>query len=55
VLEHALQPRRILGHVDVLESNLPRAVLLPGGRGVGSRILAEDQDGLSHLRTLPVV
>ncbi len=54
VLKHALQPRRILGNVDVLEWDLPLAVFLPGGRGIGSCVLAEDQDRLSHSRTLLV-
>jgi hypothetical protein len=54
MLKHALQFRRVLGHVDVLEGGLALAVLLTGGRGIGSRILAEDQNGLCHLPTLLV-
>lgn len=42
VLKHLLHPRRVLGHVDVLEGNLSLAVILPGGKGVGSGVLAED-------------
>jgi hypothetical protein len=42
VLKHLLHPRGVLGHVDVLEGNLSLAVILPGGKGVGSGVLAED-------------
>jgi hypothetical protein len=52
VLKHLLHPRRVFGHVDVLEGNPPFAVVLPGGRGVGSGVLAEDQHFVRHPRTL---
>lgn len=52
VLKHLLHPRGVLGHVDVLEGYLPFAVILPGGNGVGSGVLAEDQYLVRHPRTL---
>ncbi len=52
VLKHLLHPRGVFGHVDVLEGNLPFAVILPGGYGVGSGVLAEDQYFVRHPRTL---
>jgi hypothetical protein len=54
VLKHLLHPRRVFGHVDVLEGNPPFAVVLPGGRGVGSGVLAKDQHFVRHALTLPV-
>jgi hypothetical protein len=54
VLKHLLHPRGVLGDVDVLKGNLPFAVVLTGGRGVGSSVLAEDQRFLSHPRQLLV-
>ena len=54
MLEHLLHARSVLGDVDVLNGNLLFAVLLPGGSGVGSGVLAEDQNFLTHPRTLLV-
>jgi hypothetical protein len=54
VPKHLLHPRGVLGDVDVLKGNLPFAVVLTGGRGVGSSVLAEDQRFLSHPRQLLV-
>ena len=54
MLKHPLHPRGILGDIDVLESYPPFAVVLTGGRGVGSGIFAEDQYCVCHVRTLPV-
>jgi len=48
VVKHLLHPRGVPGDVDVLEGDLPFAVLLTGGRGIGSGVLAEDQHSLSH-------
>ncbi len=52
VAEHPLQARSIAGHVDVLKGNLAFAVVLTGGTGVGSAILAEDDDLLRHVGSL---
>jgi hypothetical protein len=43
VLQHPLQIGRILLDVDVLERDMPPFIVLTGGCGVGSRVLAEDQ------------
>jgi hypothetical protein len=40
--EHALQIRRVLLHVDVLERNLPPLKVVTGGLRVRSSVLAED-------------
>ena len=39
----------VLEHVAVFERNFPPRVGLPGRRGVGSKIFAEDHDRFSHL------
>jgi hypothetical protein len=52
ILKHLPHSRGILGDVDVLEGDLPLAVVLTGGRGIGSGVLAKDQHFLSHPRTL---
>jgi len=48
--QHALQPRRVLLDVDVVERNLPPLKIVTGGLRVGSGVLAEDEDHgpLSH-------
>ena len=48
--QHALQPRRVLLNVDVVERNLPPLKIVTGGLRVGSGVLAEDEDHgpLSH-------
>jgi hypothetical protein len=46
--EHPLQAGTVARDVDVLEGHLALAVVLTGGTGVGSRILAEDDDLLGH-------
>jgi hypothetical protein len=42
--QHALELRRVLLDVDVLERNVPPIKILPGGLRVGSRVFAEDVD-----------
>ncbi len=44
VFEHPLKLSRFFLDVDVLEWNLPLAVILTGSLGVGSGVLAKDED-----------
>jgi hypothetical protein len=48
VLEHLLERGRVLLDVEVLNRNVPLLIILTGGLRVGSRVFAEDHDGISH-------
>jgi hypothetical protein len=48
MLQHLLHADRILRHVHVFYGDLALAELLTGGRRVGSGILAEDENRVSH-------
>jgi hypothetical protein len=54
VLKHLLEARGIFRHVDVLHENLALAVLLTGGRGVGSGVFPKNEDHLVHEQSLLV-
>jgi len=55
ILKHLLHPGGVLGHVDVPEKRLAFAVVLTGGRGVGSGVLPKYQHRVCHARILLVV
>jgi hypothetical protein len=48
--QHALQLRRVLFDVDVLERNMPPIKIFPGGLCVGSGVFAEDVDHVPIVR-----
>ena len=52
VTEHPGQRLAISRHVPVLNGHLPLAVLLTGGGGIGSGVLAEDENRIRHDRLL---
>jgi hypothetical protein len=54
MLKHLLEARGIFRHVDVLHGSLALAVLLTGGRRVGSGVFPENEDHLVHEQTLLV-
>jgi hypothetical protein len=51
--QHVGERLFVLEHVAVFKGNFPAREGLPGRSGVGSKILAEDNDGFRH-RALPI-
>jgi len=54
MLKHPLHSRSVLRDINILEAYSPFAVVLTGGRSVGSGIFAENQYGICHVPTLPL-